>query len=93
MIFRKSPTSVTWVAGFGGGFRRSAHRDKKTDPYGYLGGTPQRNAKKKLQLSLLPHFSYVSALLKACYSCIPIQLHIFSVFLNFCWVLMDFTAF
>ncbi len=56
MIFRKSPTSVTWVAGFGGVFSRSAHRDKKTDPYGYLAGTPPRNEKKHYNFPCGPTF-------------------------------------
>ena len=41
---------------FRGVFRRSAHRDKKTDPYGYLGGTPQRNAKKVITFAVAPLF-------------------------------------
>jgi len=54
---------------------------------------PPEKRKKILQLSLLPHFSYVSALLEACYSHSSIQFHVFLSFLIFVLFLMDFDAF
>ena len=67
--------------------------DLKNEPIWPFSWYPPEKRKKILQLSLLPHFSHVSALLEACYPRSSLQFHIFLSFLNCLWFLMDFNTF
>ncbi len=68
-------------------------RGLKNEPIWPFSWYPPEKRKKILQLSLLPHFSNVSALLEACYSRSSIQFQIFLSFLIFLLFLIDFMAF
>ena len=68
-------------------------RGLKNEPIWPFSWYPPEKQEKILQLSLLPHLSCVSALLKACYYNISTWIHIFSVFKDFYWFLMVFDGF
>jgi len=72
---------------------RSAVRGLKNEPIWPFSWYPPEKRKNILQLSLLHHFSHVSALLEACYSRSSTQFHIFVSFLILKVFLMDFDVF